>query len=1002
MADDWTRVNDILAEALERPEAQRAAFVSEACGDDKTLRAQVERLIALDGQAAAFVGGHPDAISENAEAAAPAVDRIGHYTVRRVIASGGMGTVYEAEQDHPSRLVALKVLRHGAASPQALKRFQHESEILGRLKHANIAQVYEAGTWDRGEGAQPYFAMELIEGQPLLRYAESGKLGLRPRLELFVKVCDAVQYAHQRGVIHRDLKPDNVLVDAHGEPKILDFGVARATDSDIRTTTLQTDIGQLIGTVPYMSPEQVMGDPHGLDTRSDVYSLGVVLYELMCGKLPYDLTDKSIPEAVLVIRGEDPVPLSTINRTYRGDLETIAGKALEKDKDRRYQTAAELAADVRRYLTDEPIVARPPSTFYQLRKFARRNKALVGGVAVAMIALMLGTVASTWQAVLARNEAAKQAATNEFMMRLFALANPIEDADELAELTGHERVLTLEELLLQASEDLKTAFPEHPEVRAELQYRLGKTFWGMSRFDEMGDNLRSAYKLRRELLGERHEDTLETLIWWAYWFSDQGDSENYLRLERQAFEGLRQVCGEADPRTLMAATETAVALASVGRFEDSDELFRETIEISRRNHGDDHRITLKAVIQRGYTLTLMGRHAENERMTRAALEVSRRRFPEGDVLTSNLAYRLGVALERQRRYAEALERYRETFAWENRDGASTAATAIRTTVSMALVLRRLERAPDGEELLRKQLDACREQLGDNHEYVAWSEWALGVHLREVKRPGDAEEVLRRSHDHFSRVLGSDNYWVLFGTRELAKALRDRGKPDEAEPLFRQAVDGWLNLKNYPNATGTLLDLGLMLTATDRAAEGAAVLRQYVEVNTQMYGNDDRMTYQAMNRLAWNLKDLGEQERAEAASIARKAWEGQRRVLGPEANATLMTADTLAVILSMQGHTEEAVSMFDEIIPARRRLHGENRWFLYSSPARYGRDLTRLRRFDDAESLLIAAYEGLESSEDDAADKLAEVRDALVGLYIVWGRREMADKYRAPSGVMGSD
>ncbi len=992
MADDWTRVNDILAQALERPEQQRAAFVSEACGGDELLQAKVVRLMALDDRAAAFVGAPADASGENTDAAGPTVERIGHYTVRRIIASGGMGTVYEAQQDHPSRLVALKVLRYGAASPQALKRFKHEAEILGRLKHANIAQVYEAGTWDRGEGAQPFFAMELIEGQSLLRFAETGKLGLRPRLELFVKVCDAVQYAHQQGVIHRDLKPDNILVDAHGEPKILDFGVARATDSDIKTTTLQTDIGQLIGTVPYMSPEQVMGDPHALDTRSDVYSLGVVLYELMCGKLPYDLADKSIPEAVLVIRGQDPAPLSTINRIYRGDLETIAGKALEKDKDRRYQTATELAADLRRYLTDEPIVARPPSTFYQLRKFTRRNRALVGGVAVAMIALMLGTVAATWQAVEARNEAAKQAATNEFMMRLFALMNPIEDADELAELSGHDRVLTLEELLLQASEDLKNAFPQWPEVRADLHYRLGKTFWGMGRFDEMGENLHEAYEIRRDLLGELHADTLETLIWWGYWFFVKGDFEEYVRLERQAFEGLRSVCDEGDPRTLMAATETAIGLTKVGRFEESDELFREIIKIARRDLGEDSRTHLKTVVQHADTLERMGRYEDAERISRDALDVARDRFPDGDVLTASLAWSLGNALRQQGQHAEALEQYRETYAWEHRDGVSVTGTAIRTTASMATVLRRLEGGgAEAEQLLRVQLDACREQLGFNHEYVAWTEFVLGTHLREVGRLADAEAVLRPSHMHFSQELGSGNYWVLFVTRELAFVLRDRGQIAQAEALFRQTIPNWLDMKQYGNGSWDLWNLANLLLDDGRGVEAEDPLRNYIDIRTEVFGSDDSFKYRAMNLLAWILKDLGDSQLAEAETIAREARDGQSKLLGPEANATLMTADTLAVVLHMRGNYEGAIVEFEAVAAAAKKTAGDG-WFTRFSALQYGQCLAALSRYDEAEAVFLAIHaNGDESSIE-----------ALIALYDAWGKPEKVDMYRTPSGVLGSD
>ena len=284
---------------------------------------------------------------------------IGNYRIVRLLGEGGMGAVYEAEQDQPRRRVALKVIKAAWASPEMLRRFEQESRALGRLQHPGIAQIYEAGSADAGFGVQPFFAMELIHGKPLVEYANEHKLNTRQRLELMIQVCDAVHHAHQRGIIHRDLKPGNILVDETGQPRILDFGLARATDSDAQATR-QTDMGQLLGTLAYMSPEQVLADPYALDTRSDVYALGVILYELLAGKMPYTLS-RHLHEAVRTIQVTDPAPLSAVSRVYRGDIETIVAKALEKDKERRYASAAGLAGDIRRYLNDEPIIARRPA-----------------------------------------------------------------------------------------------------------------------------------------------------------------------------------------------------------------------------------------------------------------------------------------------------------------------------------------------------------------------------------------------------------------------------------------------------------------------------------------------------------------------------------------------------------------------------------------------------------------------------------------------------------------
>jgi serine/threonine-protein kinase RIO1 len=301
--------------------------------------------------------------------------RIGHYHVRRVISSGGMGTVYEALQEHPRRTVAVKVMSPGVVSRSALGRFEHESQILARLRHPNIAQVVEAGMHREGGAVVPYFVMEYIPSpRSITEYAREHHLGIRQKLELFAKVCDAVQHGHEKGVIHRDLKPGNILVDAEGVPKVIDFGVARATDSDLAITTLQTDVGQLIGTLQYMSPEQVEADPHAIDARSDVYALGVVLYELLCGRLPYDVSGVPMLEAARIIKQDPPTRLSTIDAKLRGDLETIVLTALAKDRTRRYRTAAELGQDLERYLHDEPILARRPTVHYLL---GRRTRAII-------------------------------------------------------------------------------------------------------------------------------------------------------------------------------------------------------------------------------------------------------------------------------------------------------------------------------------------------------------------------------------------------------------------------------------------------------------------------------------------------------------------------------------------------------------------------------------------------------------------------------------------------
>jgi serine/threonine protein kinase len=438
--DLWQQVQEVFERVSAAPPDSRAALLDEACGADAALRGEVESLLKHDsGAEDSFLSPPCAAIRRPPSepegwAAALAGQKMGRYELVRLLAVGGMGCVYEARQERPARSVALKILRPGFSAPSALARFRLEPELLGRLQHPNIAQVYEAGVHvDRegilgpaalegegwGEGlAQPipYFAMELIpDAQPLAEYADAQQLTTRNRLALFTKVCDAVHHGHQKGIIHRDLKPGNILVGRDGEPKVIDFGVARATDGDIVLTTQYTHVGDLIGTLHYMSPEQCDGDPAAIDTRTDIYSLGVVLYELLTGAPPYETSGTTVYAAVRMIKDELPRRPSTIirgdgrpgwrgrlagwrghlARELRGDIDAILLKALEKDPARRYASAADLSQDIRCHLAREPIAARPPTVFTRAVRWALRHPVWATTGACAAVVVATGVIATT-------------------------------------------------------------------------------------------------------------------------------------------------------------------------------------------------------------------------------------------------------------------------------------------------------------------------------------------------------------------------------------------------------------------------------------------------------------------------------------------------------------------------------------------------------------------------------------------------------------------------------
>jgi len=430
------KLEEIFLRAVELQSTEREAFLDRACEGDSDLRKELNSLLEhhsgvggfLDSKAAPGRGLltqlGASALSD-AEPLLPSDKKIGNFHILGVLGSGGMGVVYVAQQERPKRTVALKVMRrvlgdpNSASAQRILRRFEHEAELLGRLHHPGIAQIYEAGTYTADGLTHPYIAMELVKGEPLLAYAAKHNLGNREKLVLVERICEAVQHAHRNGVIHRDLKPANILVDESGRPKVLDFGVARTTNTDLQLTSEHTAVGALIGTLPYMSPEQVSGDPAAVDTRSDVYAVGVIIYELLANKLPYDLASRSLPEAARIIRDEEPTKLSSIDRYFRGDVEMIVSKALAKDRTRRYQSASDLGEDIARYLAGQAISARRDSAMYVLRKQLRRYRGIVStAVFFMLIVVCLGVFAAIQAFRASRLAATEILAKNEALVAL--------------------------------------------------------------------------------------------------------------------------------------------------------------------------------------------------------------------------------------------------------------------------------------------------------------------------------------------------------------------------------------------------------------------------------------------------------------------------------------------------------------------------------------------------------------------------------------------------------
>ncbi|MGE3181430.1 MAG: protein kinase, partial [Phycisphaerae bacterium] len=540
-----------MAEVLDLPVVERGHRIADLCGEDGELQKAVESLLVTADDSGAFATGgalrsldrhlYSDRLSEDRTLP----ENIGPFEIVRELGRGGMGVVYEAWQQRPRRRVALKMLRTGLSGAHARARFEAEAEVLGRLCHPGIAQVYEAGVLEIDLDAQPYICMELVTGKRISDYVHEANLPLADRLDLIARVCDAIQHAHRAGVIHRDIKPANILVATHAvdendvlaaagripgaQPKVLDFGIARFSEGK-REDGDESVHARLGGTVPYMAPEQLEFDAPLPNARTDVYALGVVMYELLTGRLPYDFSNGDIADAIHVVRNEDPTPATSLNRALRGDVSTIVATAIARDPASRYASPAALAADIRRFLEHRPIVARRPGTWYLVSKFARRNRALVGGVVATILCLTAGLVAASLQAVravraehvaivhrdraeqaLRLSESQRQIADEQtrrakavagFLTETFGTLNPND--------LGRDRVF--DDMLERASRRLKNSLDEDPLVRAELHRRVGELFAELGENAAASPHIVAAYRLYRAQLGDESRETLHAMI----------------------------------------------------------------------------------------------------------------------------------------------------------------------------------------------------------------------------------------------------------------------------------------------------------------------------------------------------------------------------------------------------------------------------------------------------------------------------------------------------------
>lgn len=715
----------------------------------------------------------------------------GRYRVLRVIGEGGMGVVYEAEQPSPRRRVALKVVRGGQfVTELSVRMFQREAETLGRLKHPGIGAIYESG---RTEDGQHFFAMELVRGENLdahvrARGAPPDRDAIRYRLGLFRRICEAVNYAHQRGVVHRDLKPSNIVIGEDGAPKILDFGLARLTDADTDAVTVTGEVGAIRGTLPYMSPEQTRGNPDEMDLRTDVYALGVILYELLTDRLPYDTRKTGLVEAIRVIGEEAPAPFRTVPKARRlagGELETIVRKALEKDPDRRYPSAAALADDVERTLTDQPILARPPSTMYQLRKLVKRNKvpfALSAGFLVLVIGAGVWALVERGRAETAARRAVRETETlaevNRFLNQdLLGMVRPAEMGRDVA----------LRDVVDAAAKRIEGRFADAPAVEAGVRRTLGETYAALGELDEADRHYRRAVEL---LAAEGTANDPEGIALRTAWGG--------LQTERSRYEDAEEILRAAERD---AAAHHPGNLGLSGRIhgklgmlamrlvhmEEAEARLREAVDDLAEAFGPESNEVRPALNDLAIVLSRTDRHDEAIAVYERGLAVDRKVYGEEHPYTIQTelnhiqAIRRGGDVERARTLqVEVLAKARRVFGDEH-------ATTLTALNNLAFLESTLGKPEEAEALYREVIETTARTHGEDHALTATAVNNLGQHYRRAGRTEEALQQFRRVLKIKRAVYGEDNREAMFARAYVGDVLNELGRHAEAEPLLAELV-----------------------------------------------------------------------------------------------------------------------------------------------------------------------------------------------------------------------